>query len=60
MENTATTTVSMTIEQIKSLARVITHQGPENLVGIGQGDETLCVQFTHIFIGIEPDGYAHS
>jgi hypothetical protein len=53
----------ITPEQAESLERVIARQGPENLEAIALdygSDPTLFVKFTHILIGIEPDGYAHS
>lgn len=48
--------------QSKSLHRVIAHQGEENLVDvrIDAFNDCVVVEFKHIFIGIESDGYAHS
>ena len=56
--------LQITPEQATSLERVVNHQGPENLEFIQLdffGEEpALLVKFTHILIGIESDGYAHS
>lgn len=54
----------VTPEQAESFARVVKHQGKENLLGVSLdgfcGDYYLALTFKHIMIGIEPDGYAHS
>ena len=49
-------------EQGASFERVLHHQGHENYVSAHYDhlDGYLAVQFKGLFIGIEPDGYAHS
>jgi hypothetical protein len=42
-----------------SLVNVLKRQGPTNLINLHIGQE-VGLQFNHIFIGIESDGYAHS
>lgn len=49
----------LTDEQKLSAARVILHQG-YGVKSAFVNDEYLGIQFSHIFIGIEKDGYAHS
>jgi len=53
----------LTLEQQKSIHKVMEHQGVENLKAVyppGNINPYVGLQFTHIFIGIEPDGYTHS
>lgn len=49
-------------KQALSFERVIRHQGREAYIDAHYDhlDGFLAVQFKHVFIGIEPDGYAHS
>lgn len=53
---------SLTHSQKFSAARVIAKQGQDNMhpVDAPQAGEYLGLPFRRIFIGIEPDGYAHS
>jgi hypothetical protein len=55
-------TTNMTDAQKESLFRVIAHQGHEHYRSCYADTLLGCViaRFTHITIGIEPDGYAHS
>lgn len=48
--------------QAKAFNRVIEHQGREHFVAAWYDTlaECLILQFKHIYIGIESDGYAHS
>ena len=53
----------MTREQRVSCITVIERQGVDKLVSVfpaGCINPYVGLQFTHIFIGVEPDGYAHS
>lgn len=50
----------LTLAQAASLERVVNHQGLENLTALSTCDGSVGVVFTHIYIGIEKDGYAHS
>jgi hypothetical protein len=55
---------NVTPEQRFSAARVIMRQGGPTVirhpVSGGAGRDMIGISFGHIFIGIEPDGYAHS
>lgn len=55
---------NITEEQRFSAARLIVHQGGvakiQHPVSGGAGRDMIGINFGHIFIGIEPDGYAHS
>jgi hypothetical protein len=52
----------VTKAQAESFERVIEQQGRKNYVRAWMDslDKHVMIQFAHIFIGIEPDGYAHS
>lgn len=52
----------LTDAQTTSLSRVIAHQGLENYITAYYDHlcDCIIVRFSHITIGIEPDGYAHS
>ena len=52
----------VTAEQATAFERVVKHQGEANLKNIlmFSFDDCIGLQFEHIFICIEPDGYAHS
>ena len=56
--------IVVTVEQAASFERVVRHQGIDTLKGVhmsGFGnDHVVAVEFEHIWIGIERDGYAHS
>lgn len=49
----------LTAEQLFSAARVIHRQG-YSVNNAHYSDGMLGIKFNHIYIGIEPDGYAHS
>lgn len=52
---------AMTPVQVASAGNVMRHQGLDNLQqAVYDGRETIYLTFSHIFIGIEKDGYAHS
>lgn len=52
----------LTEEQKISAARTIVRQGygVKSAIVYDYMDGCLCIQFSHIMIGIEKDGYAHS
>ena len=52
----------VTDEQARSYEIIMRRQGTEGyeMTYYNHLDGYLAVQFNHIFIGIEPDGYAHS
>lgn len=52
----------ITPEQATAFTKVVAHQGEAALKNIFMPsfDKYLGLQFDHILIGIEPDGYAHS
>jgi hypothetical protein len=48
--------------QKKAMLRVVKRQRPDSIKSIGHaaGDDYMYVQTTHMYIGIEKDGYAHT
>ena len=51
----------LTKEQIQSFDRLVERRGtPLDVQPMIMGDGCILVQFPGIWIGIEPDGYAHS
>jgi hypothetical protein len=59
---TEETTKLITEAQALAFNRVLSHQGPDNFIAAHYDNlcDCLIVQFKHIYIGIESDGYAHS
>lgn len=53
--------LEITQEQFDSYLKVVQRQGEIPIVHRGiAGDKYIGCEFSHIFIGIEPDGCAHS
>ena len=52
----------MTAKQKEAVVRVIEQQGIDKLQNVSRDflNNTVMLQFTHIVIGVESDGYAHS